>query len=101
MNKTIIGYGASAKATTLLSYYEIPEDVIKIIIDDSKIKQNYFMPGYDIQIKSFNFLHKFNFDYIIIFAWNFNEPIMKKLKTIKNKKFKIILLFPDVKILSI
>jgi len=101
VDKTIIGYGASAKATTLLFYYEIPEDIIKIIIDDSKIKENYFMPGYDIQIKSFNFLHKFNFDYIIIFAWNFNKPIIDKLKTIKNKKFKVILLFPVVKLLSI
>ena len=59
------------------------------------------MPGYNIQIKSFNYLKKSNFDYIIIFAWNFSEIIIKKLKTIKNKKFKIILLFPVVKIINI
>ena len=59
------------------------------------------MPEYNIQIKRFNFLNKLNFDYIIIFAWNFNEIIIKKLKTIKNKKFKIILLFPVVKIINI
>jgi len=100
-NSIIVGYGASAKATTLLSYYEIPKKTVKIIIDDSKIKENYYMPEYNIQIKRFNFLNKLNFDYIIIFAWNFNEIIIKKLKTIKNKKFKIILLFPVVKIINI
>ena len=100
-NKSIIGYGAPAKATTLLEYYEFPNNIVNIIIDDSKIKENYYMPGYDIKIKRFNFLKKINFDYIIIFAWNFNEIIIKKLKTIKNKKFKVILLFPVVKIISI
>ena len=101
VDKTIIGYGASAKATTLLFYYEIPEDIIKIIIDDSKIKENYFMPGYDIQIKSFNFLHKFNFDYIIIFAWNFSEPIIDKLKTIKNNLFLANSIPGRLKVLSV
>jgi len=40
-NSIIVGYGATAKATTLLSYYEIPKKTVKIIIDDSKIKENY------------------------------------------------------------
>ena len=100
-NRVIVGYGAAAKATTLLSYYEMPENIIKIIIDDSKIKENYYMPGYDIQIKRFNYLKKINFDYIVIFAWNFSEIIIEKLKTVRSKNFKIILLFPVVKIISI
>ena len=74
---------------------------IKVIIDDSNIKENYFMPGYDIQIKQFNYMYKNKFDYIIIFAWNFSDSIIDKLKKIKNRKFKIISLFPVVKIFSI
>ena len=59
------------------------------------------MPGCNIKIKKFGYLKKLDFDYVLIFAWNFKEPIIKKLKTIKNKKFKIILLFPIVKIINI
>ena len=43
--------------------------------------------------------HKF--DYILIFAWNFSDSIINKLQKIKNRKFKIISLFPVVKIFSI
>ena len=70
-------------------------------IDDSNIKENYFMPGYDIQIKKFNYMYKIKFDYILIFAWNFSDSIIDKLKKIKNRKFKIISLFPVVKTFSI
>ena len=100
-NKIIIGYGATAKATTFLSFFEMPKNLIKVIIDDSNIKENYFMPGYDIQIKKFDYMYKIKFDYIIIFAWNFSDSIIDKLKKIKNRKFKIISLFPVVKIFSI
>ena len=44
------------------------------------------MPGCNIKIKKFGYLKKLDFDYVLIFAWNFKEPIIKKLKTIKNKK---------------
>jgi len=101
-NKKIIGYGAPAKATTFLSFYEIPNKLIEFIIDDSKFKEELYMPGYDIQIKNFKFLNKIDFDYIIIFAWNFNDSIVKKIKTLKkNNKFNVILLLPKLKIIKI
>ena len=43
----------------------MPKNLIKVIIDDSNIKENYFMPGYDIQIKRFDYMYKIEFDYII------------------------------------
>ena len=79
----------------------MPKNLIKEIIDDSNIKENYYMPGYDIQIKKFNYMYKIKFNYIIILAWNFNDSIIDKLRKIKNRKFKVISLFPVVKTFSI
>ena len=102
LNKKIIGYGAPAKATTFLAFYEIPTNLVKYIIDDSKFKKDLYMPGYDIQIKNFKYLEKANFDYIIIFAWNFNDSIIKKIKTLKKtNNFDIILLLPKLKVIKI
>ena len=43
-NKTIIGYGAPAKATTALNFFGITEE-IDFIVEDNKLKHNKFIPG--------------------------------------------------------
>ena len=50
-NKTIIGYGAPAKATTALNFFGISEE-IDFIVEDNKLKHNKFIPGVKIPIKS-------------------------------------------------
>ena len=73
---------------------------IKYIVDDNDLKQNKFTPGKNIKIINFNRLKNINFDLIIILAWNFAKPIAKKLKeNFKNKRFKIIIPFPKLKII--
>jgi len=98
--KKIIGYGAPAKVTTFLSYYKFPDYSIKYIIDDSKFKHDLFLPSNNIQIKKFSILKKEDFDFVIIFAWNFKDSIIKKLKTL-NKDFTIIVPFPKTKFIKI
>jgi hypothetical protein len=77
--KTIAGYGAPAKATTLLSFLGVA-DMIDFIVDDSPLKQGRFMPGSHIPIVASSELYKRNPDYVFILAWNFADPIIKKLK---------------------
>lgn len=76
--KSIVGYGAPAKATTLLHYFGIA-DMIDYIVDDSPLKVGRFMPGNHIPIKESKTIYEDNPDYVIILAWNFAEPIIKKL----------------------
>ena len=55
--------------------------------------------GDEKQIINFNKLKDINFDFIIILAWNFSDAIIKKLKkNVKNRKFKIIIPFPNLKV---
>ena len=98
--KIFIGYGAPAKVTTFCHVFDLGKREIRFIIDDNNLKQNKFTPGKNIKILNFDNLKNINFDYIIILAWNFADPIIKKLKKeIKNKKFKIIVPFPNLKII--
>ena len=99
-NKIFIGYGAPAKVTTFCHVFEIGRDEIKYIVDDNDLKQGKFTPGKNIKIIKFNKLKNLNFDFIIILAWNFSGAIIKKLKkNIKNRKYKIIVPFPILKII--
>ena len=76
--KTIIGYGSPAKATTALNFYNISNE-IDFIIEDNSLKQEKFLPGVKIPIKSKKFL-KQKPDYLLVLAWNFFEDIKKNNK---------------------
>lgn len=43
--RTIIGYGAPAKATTLLNFCEVDTSLVSLVTDTTPAKQGRFMPG--------------------------------------------------------
>jgi dTDP-4-dehydrorhamnose reductase/predicted rRNA methylase YqxC with S4 and FtsJ domains len=96
---TIVGYGAAAKLTTFMYEYNLTNDCIKYIIDDSILKQNLYTPGLNIEIKSIDILNKEKIDYIIIFAWNFSEEIIKKLYKYRENGLRIIIPCPEIRII--
>ena len=99
-NKILIGYGAPAKVTTFCYAFDLNQKDIRLIVDDNNLKQGKLTPGKNIKIIKFKELYKIKFNYIIILAWNFAEPIIDKLKnSFKSKKFKIIVPFPNIKII--
>ena len=75
--KRIVGYGAAAKANTLLNYFGIGPDILDYIVDDSPWKQGLHAPGTKIPIVSAEELKTKKPDYILLLAWNFAEQIMK------------------------
>jgi dTDP-4-dehydrorhamnose reductase len=97
--KTIVGYGASAKSTTFLHQYKLSNKTIKYIIDDNIYKQNYYTPGLHIPIKASNMLDIDKIDYIIILSWNFTDEIVKKLDKYRMNGLRIIVPFPEIRIM--
>ena len=93
-NKTIAGYGAPAKATTLMYHFDINQNIIDFIVDDSEYKQNLYTPGMHIPILSCEEIYKLNPDYLIILAWNFAGSIIKKHSEYINMGGKFIIPFP-------
>ena len=81
-NKTIIGYGAPAKATTALNFFGITKE-IDFIIEDNKLKHNKYIPGVKIPIK--NKLQIKNKDNtLLVLAWNFYDDIKKNNADLSN-----------------
>ena len=77
-NKSIIGYGATAKATTILNYCNIDNDLIDYFIDTTPDKKNKFMPGKKIKILKYKPKLIKNKNYIFLGAWNFKDVIANK-----------------------
>lgn len=75
---TIAGYGAPAKATTLTRQFGLT-GLVDFVVDDSPWKQGLCMPG--SQIPVYDGSMALNCDVLVLFAWNFAEPILAKLRS--------------------
>ena len=80
--KKIIGYGAPAKATTALNYFNISKE-IDFIVEDNKLKHGMFVPGVNIPILPKDKIKKKD-STILVLAWNFFEEIKKNNSNISN-----------------
>ncbi len=76
--KKVIFYGAPAKATTLLNYYGIDNEMVAYTIEDNQLKVNKYIPNTKIKIIGKESGIKFNPDVIIVLAWNFFESIKEE-----------------------
>lgn len=97
--KTIVGYGAPAKGNTLLNYFKIGPTILDYIVDDSKYKQGLYTPGTHILVVPFDKIAKSKPDYILLLAWNFAKPLMKKLSDFKKSGGRFIIPVPEAKII--
>ena len=96
--KTVIGYGATAKAVTILNYCNIDNDLISNFIDTTPEKINRYMPGKNIKILRYNNKILDNYLYVFLGAWNFTKEILNKEKKFLRKGGKFITHVPLPKI---
>ena len=96
----IIGYGAPTKATLLIEMSQLSSKDVDYIVEDNELKIGKFLPKVGIEIKSVNELNKMNKVCIIIFAWNFANDIIFKLKKY-NKNFIILKPLPKFELIKL
>jgi len=96
--KTIAGYGAPAKSTTLLNFSGLGKDQIDYIVEDNPLKVGLYAPGTHIPIMPSEYLDEKTPDYILILAWNFAAEILEKTKKYAEKGVKFIIPLPKLEI---
>ena len=99
-NKKIVGYGAPAKASTLLNYCKIKENIIEYVTDLSPHKQGLYLPGSHLHIKAPENIKKSKPDFVIIFPWNLQNEIMEQIDFIKEWGGKFVIPIPSLKIIE-
>lgn len=97
--KTIAGYAATSKSTTVFNYCNIGPELVDYICDSTPLKQGKLSPGMHIPIVSPNEFKKNPPDYALLLAWNHSEEIMQNEKEFTNNGGKWITHIPEVKIL--
>jgi len=97
-SEVVIGYGASAKASTFLNYCGIKSDMLRYVADSSEHKINTLMPGSNILIIDEKMIKELKPNYIIIFSWNFKIQFIQKLYFAREWGCKFITFIPRMTI---
>jgi SAM-dependent methyltransferase len=97
--KTIAGYGASTTTTTLLYHFEL-EGRIKFIVDDNPLKQGMFSPGAHIPVLPSSDLTARRPDIVVILAWIYAEPIIRRNSAYIEMGGEFVTPLPDMKVIK-
>ncbi|HIO73118.1 MAG TPA: methyltransferase, partial [Flavobacteriales bacterium] len=95
-DQKIVGYGASATSTTLISHFQLNQ-YFTYLVDDNPSKIGTYSPGYHIPVFGFSRLIDDPPDLIVILAWRFKDQILEKLADIQSL---VVLPLPEFKIVK-
>jgi hypothetical protein len=97
--RRIFGYGAAAKASTLLNAVGAASKNVIAIADSSLEKQDRFMPSQLIPIISPGELFKSNPTDIVIFPWNIQSEIAQYLRKNLNPEVNLWCAIPKLRVI--
>ena len=98
--KRVAGYGAAAKASTLLAITELDLPKLAYIVDQNPAKHGLFMPATGLRIEPVERLKRQPVDYLIIFAWNYADEIMSDLAWFRAQGGRFVLPHPTLRIID-
>ncbi|WP_376984648.1 class I SAM-dependent methyltransferase [Bosea sp. R86505] len=97
--RSIAGYGASAKGSTLMNAFGIDATLLDFIVDRSTLKQGLFTPGNHLPILEPAALVERKPDYAVLLTWNFAEEILAQQQAYREGGGRFILPVPAVEII--
>jgi len=97
-HQRIAAYGASAKGSTLLNYFDIGSDIIAYVVDRSTVKQGRFTPGTHLEIFPTERLVQDRPDYMLLLTWNFADEILEQQAAYRRLGGRFIIPLPQIRV---
>jgi len=99
--KTVQAYGASAKSSTLLSYFGITNEIIPCVVDSTITKHGKYIPLVKIKVISEEEAQQGPPpDYYLLTIWNYKDEIIKKVRESGNTHTKFIMPHPQIEVIE-
>jgi SAM-dependent methyltransferase len=94
----LAAYGAAAKGSTLLNYFQIGRETLDFVADRSTYKQGRYMPGVRLPIRPPEALLGEGPDYVLLLAWNFADEILEQQAEYRRRGGRFIIPVPEVRV---
>lgn len=96
--RSIAAYGASAKGSTLLNYFQIGSETLDFVVDRSTVKQGRYTPGTHLPILAPEKLLERKPEYLLLLTWNFATEILAQQQEYRQQGGRFIIPIPECRI---
>jgi SAM-dependent methyltransferase len=94
----VLGYGAPAKANTLLCWCRIGPDLLPFTVDRSPHKQGLFLPGSRIPVRAPEDLLAARPDYVLVLPWNLRDEIAQQMRALGDWGGRFVVAVPRLEV---
>jgi SAM-dependent methyltransferase len=95
----VAGFGAPAKATTLLHQLGLGPEIIEFIADDSSWKQGLYTPGLLIPVLPPESLYERRPDVVVVLSWGFAEDIVARHRAFRSDGGRFVIPLPEITVI--
>jgi hypothetical protein len=95
---TVAGYGAPAKAQTLLNYCGVGPELLPFTVDRNPLKQGSFLPGSRIPILAPDAILDARPDFVLILPWNLKHEVIEQMRAIRAWGGRFVVPIPALEI---
>lgn len=96
----VAGYGAPARATTLLHQLGLGPELIDFIVDDRPWKQGLYMPGMLIPVVPPEALYERQPDVVVVLAWDYAKDIVARHHAYRSAGGRFIVPLPEIAVIE-
>jgi len=95
----LIGYGAAAKANTLLNFCPTAARSVRMILDKNPLKHGRYTPGTHIPVHPVERWVVDPATHMLILAWNFKDEIMSQMKPFADRGGRFVVPIPNPEVI--
>lgn len=97
--RKIAGFGAPAKATTLLNHARVTRHLLPFTTDSNPSKQGLLIPGVHVPVLSPDVLESEPPDFILVLPWNLKSELLQMFSGLHDRGTRMVFAVPKLEII--